>query len=99
MMITLYKEDSKKKLHYYTIHDRQASLLSQYTLTVTIQVGDGKSRELHYTFETSKEKDAKIRELFRKRIKSGYTLLYSYDRNEGKTTKMIDSEQKKVRHA
>ncbi len=81
MLITLYKKAEDGRLHFYTIHDRQPVLTARYALTAAWRVGDGKERERVYPFDTVADMDRKIRELFTRRIRDGYRLLYSFSRN------------------
>jgi hypothetical protein len=82
MMITLFKKDRREKLHYYTIHDRQLTLVSRYALTISSSVEKGGGREKILYFETRREMDRKIRQLFATKIKSGYALLYKFERKD-----------------
>ncbi|TFG83475.1 MAG: hypothetical protein E4H20_05445, partial [Spirochaetales bacterium] len=80
MIITLYKPGSDGIIRYYTIHDRQPLLTARYALTVAWRTGEGHEREKIYGFDTLSDMDSKIREVFGKRSKSGYRLLYSFMR-------------------
>lgn len=77
-MITLYKAQSNSQIAYYTIHDRQALLTARYSITISWYSGSSKPREKVYGFDTREEKDKKIRAIFKRKIREGYYLLYSY---------------------
>lgn len=81
MIITLYAKARDGRLRYYTIHDRQPSLESPYTLTAAWRAENSREREWRYFFKTSNEMNRKIRTLFRKTARRGYKLLYSFDRD------------------
>ncbi|HOV37156.1 MAG TPA: hypothetical protein PLG79_00405 [Spirochaetales bacterium] len=80
MMLTFYRKDKEGATYYYTIHDRQGSLFTEYTLTTTWGRNLGKSREKIYTFHTRQELDVKLREIIEINLKRGYRVLYSYFR-------------------
>jgi len=80
MIITLYRPGAGGSIRYYTIHDRQPLLTSRYALTVAWRSGEGREREKMYGFETIAEMDKKIRQVFGRKVKDGYTLLYSFIR-------------------
>lgn len=82
MIITFYKPGANGAIRYYTIHDRQPLLTAAYALTIAWRTGDGREREKVYGFDTLAEMDRKIRELFGRRIKAGYALLYSFMREK-----------------
>lgn len=91
MIITLFKTGKDGKILYYTLHDRQPLLTAPYALTVAWRSGEGQEREKIYGFETIAEMDKKIRELFGRRRKAGYALLYSFMRDRPATAR-TDSE-------
>ncbi len=80
MIITLYKPGADGSVRYYSIHDRQPLLTSRYALTVAWRSGEGRERDKIYGFDTLAQMDARIRQIFKRKIKDGYTLLYSYIR-------------------
>jgi hypothetical protein len=80
MIMTLYKTSPDGSIRYYTIHDRQPLLTSRYALTLASRKGNGQERERIRGFETQTEMDAMIRKVFSKKMKDGYTLLYSFMR-------------------
>jgi len=80
MILTLYKPGADGSIRYYTIHDRQQLLTARYAMTVAWRAGDGREREKMYGFDTIADMDASIRRIFKRKIKDGYTLLYSYIR-------------------
>lgn len=89
MYLTLYKAGKDGKILYYVLHDRQASLTAPYALTVSWRAGEGKSRERFYPFEKLPEMDLMVRRLLAKRLKDGYSLLYSFSR-DARWTKAAD---------
>jgi hypothetical protein len=86
MLITLVKRGADGRRHYYTIHDRQAGLFSNYTLTVVWGASPHRGRERVYGFETRKALERKLRQILSRRYSSGYTLLYSYSRSSNYRT-------------
>lgn len=80
MIMTLYKIGPDGSIRYYTIHDRQALLTSRYALTLASRTGNGQEKESIHGFDTQAAMDAMIRKAFRRKIKGGYTLLYSFIR-------------------
>jgi hypothetical protein len=83
MMITLFRKGPGGSLQYYTIHDQQPDLSARFSLSTVWRTGSGKGREKHYVFETLSDMDHKIRELFGRRLRAGYRLLYSFSRKNG----------------
>jgi hypothetical protein len=81
MMITLYRKNPNGSLAYYTMHDRQPVLHAPFALTTAYRVGNGNERQKLYVFEKLEDMDRKIRELFGRRIRAGYRLLYSFSRD------------------
>lgn len=81
MIVTLYKTGKDGRTLYYTVHDRQQTLISPYALTTAWRSGNGKEREKLYYFDSLDEMDALIRSVLAKRIKDGYRLLYSWSRD------------------
>lgn len=82
MIITLYKPGARGSLRYYTIHDRQPLLTARYALTIAWRVGNGRETEKIYGFDTRAQMDKKLRDVFRHKIRDGYTLLYSFVREQ-----------------
>jgi predicted DNA-binding WGR domain protein len=80
-MITLYRTDSSGVPHYYTLHDRQGHLFSEYSFTVSWGRNLSASREKVYQFANQAEMDAKIRDILRTKLAHGYKVLYSYLRS------------------
>ncbi len=70
---------------YYTMHDRQGNLFSPYTFTSVWGTVLQSGREKVFTFDSRKEMDKKLRYLIKKRIASGYKVLYSFSRNSAYT--------------
>ncbi|MCX7025192.1 MAG: hypothetical protein NT080_11320 [Spirochaetes bacterium] len=81
MLITLFKKTPIGALHYFTLHDRQPILTAPYALTTAWSMGERRERERLYAFETLGAMDRKIREIFSRRIREGYRLLYSFSRD------------------
>jgi predicted DNA-binding WGR domain protein len=81
MLVTLYKTDSAGSLHYYSVHNRQGSLFTNYTLTVSWGSAPSAGREKLFLFESKPEQDEKLRELVQRKLAEGYRVLYSYFRN------------------
>ncbi|MCK5673960.1 MAG: WGR domain-containing protein [Spirochaetales bacterium] len=81
MTITFYKQTSASSL-YYTMHDRQAHLFSPYTFTSVWGTVLESGREKVFTFDTRQDMEKKLRFLMKKRISSGYKVLYSFSRND-----------------
>ena len=65
-------------MNYYYMHDYQGHLFSPYTLTVLFGKNFSMGKEKSFTFNTQTEMDAKVRELFKEKLLSGYKLLYTY---------------------
>lgn len=82
MIITLFRPGDDGAIRYYSIHDRQPLLTAPFALTVAWRTGDGREREKIYGFDTLAAMDKKIRELFGRRLRSGYKLLYSFMREK-----------------
>ena len=82
MIILLRKTTPAGTHHYYTIHDRQTGLFDLYTLTTLWGPSPDGGREKIYSFSAKEEMERKLRDLVRRRIRSGYTVLYSYSREE-----------------
>lgn len=82
MYITLYKSDRRGNVHYYTLHNRQGNLFTPYSLTLTWGPSVSNGREKLVILETRKEMDDRIRYLLRRRMREGYSVLYSYFRKD-----------------
>jgi hypothetical protein len=78
MMITFYKAKKDGSLLYYSVHDRQSHLFSKYSFSTIYGMDQGFGRERVYTFQTRREMDKKLREIFNERVNIGYKVLYSY---------------------
>lgn len=92
MIITMYKPGSNGSIRYYTIHDRQPLLTARYAVTIAWRAGEGRECDKVYGFDTKAEMDKKIKQVFSRKIKDGYKLLYSYTRNGA----IIDTEASDV---
>ena len=82
----MFRTDPDGTIRYYSLHDRQPLLTARYALTIAWRTGEGREREKVYGFDTLAEMDKKIRELFGRRVKKGYKLLYSFMRDRPATT-------------
>jgi len=80
MIIALYRPGADGSIRHYTIHDRQPLLTARYSLTVAWRTGEGREREKIYGFDTAAARDAKIRQVFKRKVRDGYALLYSFER-------------------
>jgi hypothetical protein len=81
MIITMFRTDPDGIIRYYSLHDRQPLLTARHALTIAWRTGEGREREKIYGFDTLAEMDRKIRELFGRRARKGYKLLYSFMRD------------------
>jgi hypothetical protein len=81
MYLTLSKSGKNGKILYYVLHDRQASLSTPYALTVSWYSGTGKGQERFYPFAKPTEMDLMVRRLLARRMKDGYSLIYSFSRD------------------
>jgi predicted DNA-binding WGR domain protein len=82
MIILLRKTTPKGSHFYYTLHDRQSGLFELYTLTTMWGSTPEGGREKVYSFSSPEELDEKLRELITRRLRSGYSVLYSYSRDK-----------------
>lgn len=82
MIILLRKTTPKGNHFYYTLHDRQAGLFQEYTLTAIWGSSPDGGREKVYSFSNPEKLDEKLRELISRRLRSGYKVLYSYSRDK-----------------
>lgn len=82
MIILLRKTTPKGSHYYYTLHDRQTGLFELYTLTTMWGSTPDGGRERVYSFSSPEELDEKLRELIHRRLRAGYTVLYSYSRDK-----------------
>ena len=78
MLIALYRVNKSGHMDYYYIHDYQGHLFAPYTFTAIWGKNLNTGKEKSFTFTTRLEMDEKLRELFIKRVKAGYKMLYSY---------------------
>jgi len=104
MYLTLSKSGKNGKILYYVLHDRQASLSTPYALTVSWYSGAGKGQECFYPFEKAAEMDLMVRHLLARRMKDGYSLIYSFSRDarwtkaaEEAASEAASAEQKSTR--
>ncbi|MBN2873717.1 MAG: WGR domain-containing protein, partial [Spirochaetales bacterium] len=80
MMITLYKTDDDASIRYYAMHDRQPLLTAPFALTVVWWPANGRGREKIYGFDSAASMDKKLRQLFSRKIREGYVVLYRFER-------------------
>ena len=78
MLIALYKLNESDEMNYYYIHNYQGHLFSPHTFTAIWGKNQGRGREKSFTFDSDVEMHEKIYELFSKKLKQGFKLLYSY---------------------
>jgi len=81
MMITLFKPGMDGSIRYCSIHDRQPLLTARYALTIAWRTGNGHEREKIYGFDSLTGLDRKLKQVFTRRIREGYSLLYTFRRN------------------
>ena len=81
-MITFYKPSDAGVVRYYSVHDRQGSLFLTHGFTAVWGSFPKAGRERVYTFEDRESMDRKLREIFRRRVRDGYRVLYSFSRNQ-----------------
>lgn len=89
MIITMYKPGANGSIRYYTIHDRQPLLTAKYALTIAWRSGEGREREKIYGFDTAADRDKKIRQIFGRKTKDGYALLYSFIRERAPIKEIV----------
>ncbi len=82
-MVTLYiREHSdqgvEESTRYVTITDRQGNLFGYPTLTVTAGRDFFLTSERHFTYETEAELQKALRGMIDRRLKRGFSVLYSY---------------------
>lgn len=77
MLVILYRSDEAGKLWYYTLDDRQGQLFDRYSLTVRWGRSPESGRQKNYVFATVAEKNAMIRRLMDKKLKT-HKVLYSW---------------------
>jgi predicted DNA-binding WGR domain protein len=81
MMITFYKAGSRGT-YYYSVHDRQGNLFTPYSFTVVWGRGSSSGKEKVHSFASQEAMDKRLQSLVRRKIDQGYTLLYSYIRED-----------------
>lgn len=82
MIITFFKEDAKGSFWYYSVHDRQGNLFTEFALTVIWGREPNAGREKVYLYDSAKEKDQALRVILRKKVYQGYKVLYRFARNK-----------------
>ena len=78
MICALGKLNEKGDFLYYYIHDYQGSLFGEFCLTVIWGKNQGIGRQKSYTLANHAEYQRKIRLLIEKKIRSGYSVFYTY---------------------
>lgn len=81
MMIALYKTNKKGQMNYYYIHDYQGNLFAPYSFTAIWGRNMNSGKEKVFTFETRAAMDAKLKEIFKRRMRDSYKTLYTYPPN------------------
>lgn len=89
MIITMYKPGANGSIRYYTIHDRQPLLTAKFALTIAWRAGEGREREKIYGFDTAADMDKKIRQIFGRKTRDGYALLYSFIRERAPIEELV----------
>lgn len=82
MMVSLYRTESDDSVLYVTITDRQQNLFGYPTLSVTSGRDFFLTQEKHFTYHTEAELQKALRGMIDRRLKRGYSVLYSYFREE-----------------
>ncbi|MEX2443275.1 MAG: hypothetical protein WD492_06710 [Alkalispirochaeta sp.] len=82
MMVSLYRKESDESVLYVTITDRQQNLFGYPTLSVTSGRDFFLTQEKHFTYHTEAELQKALRGMIDRRLKRGYSVLYSYFREE-----------------
>ncbi len=77
-MVTLYQRMEDGSTRYVTITDRQGNLFGYYTLTVNSGRDFFMTSERYFTYETQGEMQRALRGMIDRRLRKGYSLLYSY---------------------
>lgn len=78
MMVTLYRREDDGSTRYVTITDRQGNLFGYRTLSVTSGNDFFLTREQHFTYANEAEMQQALRNMIDRRLKRGYSILYSY---------------------
>ncbi len=81
-MVSLYRKESDSSVLYVTITDRQQNLFGYPTLSVTSGRDFFLTQEKHFTYRTEAELQKALRGMIDRRLKRGYSVLYSYFREE-----------------
>lgn len=82
MMVSLYRKDTDGTTHYVTVTDRQGNLFGYPTLTVTTGRDFFLTQERHLTYETEPEMQRALRGIIDRRLRRGFSVLYSYFRDD-----------------
>ncbi len=82
MMVSLYRKESDGSVLYVTITDRQQNLFGYPTLSVTSGRDFFLTQEKHFTYRSEAELQKALRGMLDRRLKRGYSVLYSYFREE-----------------
>ncbi|GEM_PF-3488644 len=78
MICALGKLNERGDFLYYYIHDYQGNLFGDFCITVIWGKNQRAGRQKTYTFSNHAEYQRKIRLLIEKKIKSGYSVFYTY---------------------
>ncbi len=92
-MITFYKRNRAGNPYYYSIHDRQASLFSDYSFTAIWGRRLSSGREKHYVFEDRNSMENTLVAVMNRKVKDGYKILYKYSREKRYNRIFHDLEQ------
>lgn len=82
-MISLYRKEGGGRLRYYNIHDQQPHLIPEWVFTVSFTSGATWSERIH-RFDSPSEMDKAIRRLVKRKLREGFTLLYSFGEGKGR---------------
>ncbi|WP_319562424.1 WGR domain-containing protein [Marispirochaeta sp.] len=82
MIITFFKEDAKGSFWYYSVHDRQGNLFTEYALTVVWGREPNAGREKVHLYDSARDMDCALRTILRKKVSQGYKVLYRFARNK-----------------
>lgn len=82
MYITLYRSLPDRPTRYYTIHNRQGNLFTPYSLTVSWGASVSGGTERLLILESRKEFDERVRMIVRRKLHTGYQVLYCFLRSD-----------------
>ena len=90
MFLTLFKT-GRGGDNFFTLHDLQKDLFSEYSITIYSGIVGKTFREKQYTFDSPEEKEAVIQALCSQKIKNNYKIIYKYPK-----TLKEDTERKRA---